>query len=386
MTTPVTAVITLPPRGRERWPTILQLQLRRYAEQLSALEQRSKQLKTPPDGNDQWLDLLLTSGCPLNVHFDDVLDLVKRAKAETMRRADRLIDSKLGLRHELEQFMSTWRDDGFPHSRLTRLTSVLHDFNDDDELERMLEYERRYGADLTLEDAHAVRGYITEALGVVSDVLRFVKESLKRIAAERQEHFGADKPPAEDVETLYHASAWAADIARDGWRRGDPTDRVADRVGLGGPWTNGLISFTYDLHYAQAVSRTMKDLVMIANQQVRVKDVLSWLRDDGVGDLDAAARNIGEGRRPNDTDDTPLNTYIWYRRWQRNSMFHSLRVHPLVIDNALKIVDVLRGRHVRDVGVLACQVEVGRDDVEFKSGEREYRVPVDAILETKRLW
>lgn len=187
-------------------------------------------------------------------------------------------------------------------------------------------------------------------------------------------HSEADlKPASEKVETLYHASVNAAELAQKGFRPG--THRVE---GLGGS-NEGRISFTSDLYIAKEIGRTLKIAVMIAKGQVKAKDILEWSRSEGIRDrvVSTFEGNYGRGQ----SMDTPGRVMQLYEAY----LGHSSTYNPVFMGDQNRLMQRLKGKNYRSVGVIAAEVDMTHPDITHYPAEREYRVPPEAVLKIVKL-
>lgn len=186
-------------------------------------------------------------------------------------------------------------------------------------------------------------------------------------------------PRAKGQHRLYHATAFKPEILRDGWQAETPTNRT----GLGNLGaTQATVSFTYDLKVAKDIARTLKELTEVVNGRVTEREIVSWAEHEGIDlqKLRADAYSSSNKRSAAEGVEYTLALYNWYLAYNTVG-----RAHPVFTDMR-KIVKTFHGRSERDVGVLSCEVDLDHPEVLYMPGEREFRVPVPAILSTKVLW
>lgn len=194
-----------------------------------------------------------------------------------------------------------------------------------------------------------------------------------------------DRRPAHgDVETLYHASAFAAEIEKDGFHESKPDDRL----GLGTISTTE-ISFTHDIHIAKELRRCLIEMVMIANGELKFRQILDWCQREkifdqfkgtpGMDSLSAILHINASVRDPKnpDIEDTAslYNWYLWMNKIKRpNPVFMSPKT----------LVTKLVGRSPKDVGILECQVRLTGKE-RYQDAESEFLVPPGQIETIKRI-
>lgn len=205
-------------------------------------------------------------------------------------------------------------------------------------------------------------------------------------------HAWGSQPKPREVETLYHVTAFADEIAREGFRPVKPSSE--ERHGLGsfgagvGSPIDTHISFTHDLHYARQLLRSMRELTMIANGQIRKHQLLRWFADEGI-DLNRIIFNLrgiptdSHGRpQLSRYPDTPEANAELYKGWLYLNEIG--RENPVFI-NIERTVDALKGRSPRDVGIIQSQVRMDDPSIEYLRAEYEWRVPPSAVLSAERV-
>jgi len=190
-------------------------------------------------------------------------------------------------------------------------------------------------------------------------------------------------PAHEDIETLYHASTNAAEIARKGFSK-----EVPRTGGLGGSQQAGGdkrgISFTHDLHAAKEIARALKEVVMIANGQYTGPQLVRHIKAErGTWDTLIEFMKRTEGERP--VADTLANLHdpkkvFWlYKKYLQQSRY---RFDPIFFGARL---DDFKGINPRNVGVVVADVNMKHPDVRFVPSEKEVRVPPEAVVKVKKL-
>ena len=179
---------------------------------------------------------------------------------------------------------------------------------------------------------------------IMSSVERYQVILDKRASFFRGEH--QYQPETEEIETLWHATAYATEIAQSGF---EAEGRGARRgVGTYGEFHG--ISFTHDLKIAHDISRSLKELTLIANGQVTRRHLLGWMEAEGI-DPQKAASVYGQEVLTNDDPKSVGNLYRVYLAYS------PLRVDP-VFANVPEVIEQLRGRKPQDVGVIQAEVNM----------------------------
>jgi hypothetical protein len=209
------------------------------------------------------------------------------------------------------------------------------------------------------------------------------------------------------VETLYHASLVAKKLYENGFEKTIPGDVG---LGLGGSKSDkagkDATSFTYDLKYALDLARAFKELALIAHGEVTAKQILNWAKHEGTADrvadylihveggvkgafrikLDGGdwivRSHTGETMGLNEFYDTPERVAIVYNAYIKH---HSFRKDPFIL-NIQTLVRNMKSIDSAGVGVVAAEVNMEHPDIHYNPGEREIRVPPDAILRTTRFY
>lgn len=250
-------------------------------------------------------------------------------------------------------------------------------------------------ADYTSEYGQVYQGLVEEGVPrvekkdlkalekVVKDAIvaqKFAKDASARIKqiydAAYGKHYKSDwKPESSDVETLYHASVDAKKIFRKGF---DP--RVPEEKGLGGSQSDKrgkpAISFTSDLYVAKEVMRGLKEAIMIAKGQVKMRHVFEWAKKAGVG------KAIMTSVKINKYKDDPHGVMLAYREFM---MHQRKRYNPLFFGNMKELMKKLKTMNHRNVGVLVAQVNMDHEDIVYYSNMQEYRVPPSAVVSIDKL-
>lgn len=201
------------------------------------------------------------------------------------------------------------------------------------------------------------------------------------------------RPEHEEVESLYHATAFAPEIVRDGFS----AEKPIERQGLGQFGTQKEISFTYDLYIAKEIMRSLKEAWMIVHGQLKPKAIIGWMKAEGIDTTDrnklsyiGAKREIpgekdwdGNPRyRPAELHELsgPEETLLLYNVYLAHT---KIRSNP-VFSNIDRLIPIMQDRDVTDIGILQCEVRLDKDDVHL-DGEKEFRVMSDRVQSIKRI-
>lgn len=218
-------------------------------------------------------------------------------------------------------------------------------------------------------------------------LLQSMRERLGE-TAKLMSHGDRYRPEHGEIETLYHATAYAPDILRNGFA----AERPMDRQGAGNSFQT-TISFTHDLKIAHDLMRALKDLWLIAHGQLTAKHILSWCKAEGIDTDQKFRSSVGATERIEDPTwgtryrAIPLteirspediaklyNVYLWHSK---------VRTNP-VITGITDVVKAMETRKLTDIGILACKVRLTAQD-EYMLGEAEFRLPPDRVLDVKRV-
>ena len=222
------------------------------------------------------------------------------------------------------------------------------------------------------------------------------------------------KPKA--TETMWHASVNARDLVSSGFLREPPQDSL----GLGGSQAdaggNPSTSFTYELYLAKEIARSFKEISLIAKGSVTGLQVLDWIRRLGKAKAEKTvefAREVhGVGRdeykgrlkfeggewvatrvdrhRAGGLDRVPLsevftdkgkviNLYLSYIKHAPG------RLDPFYVRGGLGLARQFAGVNPNNIGIVQATIDMSHPGLKRVSQEREYRVPVDAIMSVDKL-
>lgn len=204
------------------------------------------------------------------------------------------------------------------------------------------------------------------------------KQKLDDLLSMRQALAFEKKPKTDERETLYHASTWAGEIAKNGFQAEAPGSGIRKGLGTYGSTTN-VVSFTHDIHLARNIARSLKELVMIANGKIRKHHVLRWLQDEGI---DMKRITSSAGYDVENAKDTPQTTAKLFHVWL---WLNEVGRENPVFTNIEDTVKMFRGRNENDVGIIASEVDMQNPEISYQPAESEWRVPPESILSVKRI-
>ena len=207
----------------------------------------------------------------------------------------------------------------------------------------------------------------------------------KKKAEEKLQYFDTIQKSVtmESTETLFHASLYASDLAKNGW------SAAGDRTGLGAFGKQHTVSFTYSLVYAQQLFQFFIAAWMVANKKMSVDRVAALfktkretyhkpVRADLLFDTSLLAKDKYEAnllaKDKYEAKDQGLNEFLNFVR------MHEIGVNFLAVFNQETLYKQLRSIPVTSIGIVKCVVET--EGAEHVPGEWEIRVMPEAIQST----
>lgn len=181
------------------------------------------------------------------------------------------------------------------------------------------------------------------------------------------------RPDHDEVEKLYHATAFMTEILRDGFQ----AEKPIERRGLGNYGEQATVSFTHDLEIARNLMRCFKELWMIAHGQLTARHIKDWIEREGLKKSLLGLLPGGPQTYPG--MHTEHDAVILYRYWLA---LNKHRVDP-VFTFPERTMEMMKDRKLEDIGVLECDVRLTPED-EYKAAESEFRVPADRVLRVRR--
>ena len=303
--------------------------------------------------------------------------------------------------------LASWLDDDYMRA-LHRMAKAMNEDTEDN-----LKYLSD-GWDAGPEFAKQYRRML--ALG------KAISERVER-AQEAMHNLLDGKPKAKDLEILYHTSVKARELAQNGFSE----QRPDENFGLGGSSSNkedsNSISFTYSQKYANDIARWLREMALIADQQVKPAQILRWSDLEGNADefykmmsglvplragnvmsnegMHQLSRENGRWRvvchkwdpkknevvtEIGDLDTIFQNPEAVYKMYEAYVATHPLRERVWVISPSAVIRRMREGGiNPADIGVLAVEVDMTDPAISHHGGEREFRVPPRAVKRVVRL-
>jgi len=315
--------------------------------------------------------------------LDQIVDISDYALENAIRKGrERLADIERYLGHlDLNQ-IAEWIDwlekDVTTETGMQRVADSIRDTADlDDELDYGIQ---SWELDPKLKDA--VKSIPIEHAKLVE----LIDHAQKKVEASipKWVSLGKKQPPSHaDVETLYHASVNAKQLARTGFQK----HRPAGLVGLGGSTSpHGTlskrgISFTYDLYVAKEIARVFKELALAARGKLRASTVLDWARREGI--YDKVLQYHVDAPRAREHLEGPLGAVKTLMAYYAAN---PRRYDPGFLTRAQELVNRLKKLNPRNIGVVAAKVDMRGVAVgDYVFNEREYRVYPENIVKIVRV-
>ena len=271
---------------------------------------------------------------------------------------------------------------------------------------------------------------IREGVDAALDAKEQVDYLLKRLARERETEMVVGLPPTAemgDVETLYHASVNAKALFQKGFSDKMPSE--SSSAGLGGSQSLGSgkgsgISFTDDLYVAKEIARVFKEVAMIARGELKQAQVSGWVQRSPHTKkiMDWYQRNHMPCGR--ECSMSPRSPMVFTRRvindehvadvksgraeydprksW-KNEIVPASEVYPgkegvmglylsylnysgrydpkfFGVGGAPGLVKRFKNLNPKNIGYIEASVNTAHPDATYGKGEREVRVPPEAVL------
>jgi len=214
---------------------------------------------------------------------------------------------------------------------------------------------------------------------LVPKVFQILEAADKQLSA-RLNWGDANVPASEDTETLYHATVDGKNLFKNGF---DPKGPPGERgIGGGQEKVNGVktISFTSDLYIAKEIAKSLKEVIGIANGEIKLRHVLEWL--DGTEYKDAVLKGAQGSWGPmKDEPKWVYELYRWYLSYAEGAKKHR-RYNPLYFGVG---IETFKGLDHKNVGVLVCTVNMRAEGIKYLAAMHEYRVPPTAVLSVDKL-
>ena len=182
------------------------------------------------------------------------------------------------------------------------------------------------------------------------------------------------RPQHGPVETLWHASAHASDIAENGFA----PEKPEGRRGLGAFGDLPLVSFTYEKALAENVAAALREVWDIVHRRLAAQEIVRRVREEGIDRKCDLRRYVGA--EDLDSLSTPQQALRLY--WVYLSL--SEKMDNPVFASFEELATSLEGVRREDIGVVECRVELLGNE-EHLVGECEFRVPPAQVLEASLL-
>lgn len=195
------------------------------------------------------------------------------------------------------------------------------------------------------------------------------------------------RPQHQNVETLYHATAYANEITQSGFA----AEKPIDHKGVGNLGEQATISFTHDIKIAQDIMRSLKEFALIANGQLKARTIADWIRRENIPQFPwQEFMNVYRGSNQYgyaQYDPTTLDRLDTEKTAELFNKYIALsKIHPNPVFISVKeLARGLAGRPQSDIGILACQVQLDPQTSSYHPGESEFRVQPNAVLSVKRI-
>jgi hypothetical protein len=201
------------------------------------------------------------------------------------------------------------------------------------------------------------------------------------------------KPQHNDIELLYHATAYINEIINNGFQNEKPEGRK----GVGNIGYQNDISVTHDLKIATDIMRSLKELTMIANHELTARQIAGWVKIENIPNFPwRELTQISKGENKFGYPQYEKITFEQFNIVQTARLYEKYiwlsKIHPNpVFVHIDDLVKTLVGKSVNDIGVLACQIDLTKVDFSdtskrtYETGESEFRVPPNSILSVRRI-
>lgn len=226
---------------------------------------------------------------------------------------------------------------------------------------------------------HGLHEIVTKFPKWIEDVESKLGATFKRIG----DHTGKYRPDHDKVEILYHATPNMSYLLKHGFTKERP-DNVIGLGELGGGKQNGSVSVTHDLHIAKEIMRVLKEAHMIANGELDYKEILKWSERDGVKFDELKHEYMRKTKDNTWPPQTPTQVFQIYNYWLWINK-KQYRTNPVFGDSSgEELMKNLKGTDAKDIGVVAVEVDLSDEDIEYKDAEKEFRVQPDHIISVKK--
>ena len=176
------------------------------------------------------------------------------------------------------------------------------------------------------------------------------------------------RPEHDDIELLYHATFFANDIVKNGFK----SEKPEGRYGLGTFGDQKHISFTHSLPIAHDILRAFRELWMIAHGELTRNEIIKWISSEKM-DINNVEKFYVKRHESKYTIEQTIRLYRAYLALSK------IRTDPVFI-NPEQLVPILNEIKLDDIGIITCDVNLNMPEIEYKDGEAEFIVPPSAII------
>lgn len=178
------------------------------------------------------------------------------------------------------------------------------------------------------------------------------------------------QPPSNDEEVLYHATPYAQEIIREGFKT---KKELGNREVLGGD-TQDAISFTADFKIAKEIALAIREAILIAKGKLGINEIIKRMKQENIPIpkdwvMDMRYRKFSDFAL---TKDMKQQAFQLYRQYLTNS---KLRYDPLFFGVNYKNFESL---DENNVAVIACRCNM-KNIVRYLQSMEEFRVPIKDI-------
>lgn len=207
----------------------------------------------------------------------------------------------------------------------------------------------------------------------------------------------------KNFETLYHATTDLTSIMSKGFS----ANGLKESFGLGKNY-GGIISFTHSLSYAKKIAQNHRIIAHIAKGSFNGSHLLKLVRAKGLAKklqkklfADGYLRPEGSPSRPlthpeRELPDKKLHSFSDLSKIKDpKNVFLIYSTYLMLLGASLKgfnpvygggqDISILGKKSMRDIGVIACEVDLRFSGVQYLPAEKEFRIPVKAIRSYKQV-
>jgi len=176
------------------------------------------------------------------------------------------------------------------------------------------------------------------------------------------------RPEHTEEEKMYHVSAFASEISKNGFGAEPPVDRT----GVGNYGRIKEISMTHNYTIAQGILRTFNELWKIVHDVLSLDTIKLWFVAEDIPFPSSTDVEMSQ-------DHIKYNIDV-YQFYLSNS---KKRYNPMIV-NIDKLAEILKYRKLSDIGILQCQVNMTGKE-EYLWSEQEFRILPNQVNAVKRI-